>query len=110
MYTRVGVYSVHFAKRNKHFGFVHTTSFFYSIFDCFAVTHSRAVCCLFATSQEVLRRQTLKTFMKYRCNNVKNYQQWADIVHEVSEPVLPLFFFFFLHPIAAAVVVLGPVD
>lgn len=59
------------------------------LFQSFASTHSRAGCCLAAalhcTAQEVLRRQTLKTFMKYRCNNVKNYQQWAEIVHEVSD-------------------------
>ena len=32
----------------------------------------------------MLRRQTLKTFMQYRCRNVKSYQQWAEIVDEVS--------------------------
>lgn len=39
--------------------------------------------CIHAHAQEVLRRQTLKTFMKYRCQNVKSYQQWAELVHEV---------------------------
>lgn len=32
----------------------------------------------------MLRRQTLKTFMQYRCSNVKSYQKWAEIVDEVS--------------------------
>lgn len=80
---------------------------FYSsyVFICFTFTHSRAVCCLatppyctalHCTAQEVLRRQTLKTFMEYRCHNMKNYQQWAEIVHEVSGAVILLHILLFL--------------
>lgn len=51
---------------------------------------------LHCTAQEVLRRQTLKTFMEYRCHNMKNYQQWAEIVHEVSGAVILLHVLLFL--------------
>ena len=35
--------------------------------------------------QEAGRIKALKTFMRYRCSNVKSYEEWAEVVEEVSE-------------------------
>ncbi|CAM9517147.1 unnamed protein product [Ectocarpus fasciculatus] len=43
-----------------------------------------------STSNEVLRRQSLRTFMKFRCENVKNREKWAEIVDERFTMTLPI--------------------
>ncbi|CAM9766748.1 unnamed protein product [Ectocarpus sp. 4 AP-2014] len=43
-----------------------------------------------STSNEVLRMQNLRTFMKFRCKNVKNRENWAEIVDERFTMTLPI--------------------
>ncbi|CAN0483769.1 unnamed protein product, partial [Ectocarpus sp. 12 AP-2014] len=43
-----------------------------------------------STSIEVLRMQNLRTFMKFRCKNVKNREKWAEIVDERFTMTLPI--------------------
>ncbi|CAM9757578.1 unnamed protein product, partial [Laminaria digitata] len=40
--------------------------------------------------QESLRKQTLRTFMNYRCTNVKGHDEWAEIVEETFTMRLPI--------------------
>ncbi|CBN74261.1 conserved unknown protein [Ectocarpus siliculosus] len=43
-----------------------------------------------STRMEVLKRQNLRTFMKFRCKNVKNREKWAEIVDERVTMTLPI--------------------